>query len=105
MKTLVSALGMVLLIGSTTFARWYVAPPVVAAYYPVGPVYAYPPAVVAAPAPYVAYMPTVVGAPPCAYGAAVVAPTPVVVGTPAVIRARVFYPGQPVRNVVKAVVP
>jgi hypothetical protein len=118
MKTLIIALGIVLLIGSTSFAGWYVMPTVVQAYYPGVPVYAYPPAVVAAPAPYVSYMPVAAPAPyvsympaapapyACgAYGVPVVAPAPVVIGPAAVVRARVFYPGQPVRNVLKAVVP
>jgi hypothetical protein len=113
MKTLLIALGIVLLIGSTSFAGWYVMPTVVQAYYPGVPFYAYPaptPYVsympVAAPVPYMSYMP--VAPAPCAYGAygvPVVAPAPVVVGPAAVVRARVFYPGQPVRNVLKAVAP
>jgi hypothetical protein len=109
MKTLIAALVILLLISSTTFAGWYVVrPTVVQAYYPGAPVYAYPAPYVSympvAPAPYVSYMPA---APvqPYAYGVPVVAPAPIVVGPAAVVRARVFYPGQPVRNVVKAVVP
>jgi hypothetical protein len=98
MKTLLAALGIVLLIGSTSFAGWYVAPTVVQAYYPGTPVYAYP-------APYMTYMPVAAPAPPCAYGVPMYAPAPVLIGPPAVVRARVFYPGQPVRNVLKAVVP
>jgi hypothetical protein len=118
MKTLIIALGIVLLIGSTSFAGWYVRPTVARAYYPGVPVYAYPAPVMAAPVPYAAYMPVVAPAPyvsympvapaPCAYGAysvPVLAPAPVVVGPAAVVRTRVFYPGQPVRNVLKAVVP
>jgi hypothetical protein len=99
MKTLLIALGVVLLIGSTSFAGWHVRPAVVQAYYPGVPVYAYP-------APYVSYMP--VAPAPYAYGAygvPAVAPVPVVVGPAAVVRTRVLYPGQPVRNVVKVVVP
>jgi len=96
MKAVIT-LGIVLLIGSTSFAGWYVAPTVVQAYYPMGPVYA--------PAPYVAYMPVAGPSPYCAYSVPVVAPAPVWVGPPAVVRYRVFYPGQPVRNVVRAVVP
>jgi hypothetical protein len=98
MKTLISALVIVLLIGSTSFAGWYaVGPTVVQAYYPAPTVYAYP-------APYVSYMPVVAPAPYVSY-MPVVAPAPVVVRPAAVVRARVFYPGQPVRNVLKAVVP
>ncbi len=102
MKTLLAAFVIVLLVSSTTFAGWYVAPTVVQAYYPAVPVYAAPVAV--APAPYAAYMPVAVPAPIYNY-APIVGPAPVIVGRPAVVRARVFYPGQPVRNVVKAVVP
>jgi len=105
MKTVIAALGIVLLIGSTSFAGWYVAPTVVQAYYPAGPVYAYPVPTMMAPAPYVTYMPVAAPAAPCAYGVPMFAPAPVFVGPPAVIRTRVFYPGQPVRNVLKAVVP
>ncbi len=105
MKTAIAALGIVLFLGSTSFAAWYVAPTVVQAYYPMGPVYAYPAPVVVAPMPYVTYMPVAEPAPPCFYGPPVVAPVPMVIGRPAVVRYRVFYPGQPVRNVVKAVIP
>jgi len=104
MKTAIAALGIVLFIGSTSCAGWYVAPTVVQAYYPVSPVYAYPATVVTAPVPYVSYMPVTAPAGPCTYGVLVVAPVPVVVGPPAVIRTRIFYPGQPVHNVLKAVV-
>jgi hypothetical protein len=104
MKTLIAALGIVLLLSSTSFAGWYVGPTVYQAYYPMAPVYGYPAPVVAAPAPYVAYMP--VATPVVTYyNAPVVAPVPVIVGRPAVVRTKVYYPGQPVRNAVKAVVP
>jgi hypothetical protein len=102
MRTLIAALGIVLLVSSTSFAGWYVAPTVVNAYYP-APVYAYSPVMVA-PAPYVSYMPVAAPAPYCAYSVPVVAPAPVYLGPPAVVRYRAFYPGQPVRNVLKAVV-
>jgi hypothetical protein len=118
MKTLLIALGIVLLFGSTSFAGWYVMPTVVQAYYPGIPAYAYPTPIVPAPVPYGSYMPIAAPAPyvsympvaPApyaysAYGVPAVSPAPVVVGPAAVIRARVFYPGQPVRNVLKAVVP
>ena len=105
MKTLIAALLIVLLLGSTSFAGWHVVPTVVRAYYPVAPVYAYPAPVVVAPAPYVSYMPLAVPAPAYAYGPPVIAPAPVIVGRPAVVRAKVYYPGQPVRNTLKAVVP
>jgi hypothetical protein len=113
MKTLIAALGIVLLIGSTSVAGWYVGPTVVRAYYPA--TYAYAAPVMVAPAPYVSYMPMAtagpyvsympVSEPGCACGVPVVAPAPVVVGAPVVVRYRVFYPGQPVRNVVRAVIP
>jgi hypothetical protein len=106
MKIAIAALGILLLVSTTSFAAWYVAPTVVQAYYPMAPVYTYAPPVVVAPAPRVTYMPVVAPAPQCVYYAApVVAPVPVVVARPAVVRTRVFYPGQPVRNIVKAVVP
>ncbi len=106
MKTAIIALGILLLVASTTFAGWHVVPTVVLAYYPGVPVYAYPAPVVAAPAPYVSYMP-MAPAPYgySAYSVPIVAPAPVVVGPAAIVRTRVFYPGQPVRNVLKAVVP
>jgi hypothetical protein len=112
MKTLIIALGIVLLIGSTSFAGWYVMPTVVQAYYPGVPVYAYPAPAMAVPSPYVSYMPVAASAPYVSYmpvapysAYSVVAPAPVVVGPAAVVRTRVFYPGQPVRNVLKAVAP
>ena len=94
MKNTIIALGILLLVGSTSFAGWYVMPTV--AYYPGVPVYAYPTPVFAAPEPYVSYMP--VAPAPCAcgrYGVPVVAPAPVVVAPAAVVRARVLYPYQP----------
>ncbi len=84
---------------STAEAAWYVGPTVVQAYYPVGPVYAYPAPVVmpVAPAPYVAYTPLAV---------APVAPAAVWVARPAVVvRGKVYLPGRPIRNAVRAVVP
>jgi hypothetical protein len=108
MKILITALVIVLLIGSTSFGGWYVVQPtVVQAYYPGAP------AVYAGPAPYVSYMPVATPAPyvayapvqTYAYSVPVVAPAPILVGRPAVVRTKVFYPGQPVRNVVKVVVP
>jgi hypothetical protein len=104
MKTTIIALGVLLLAGSTSLAGWYVTPTV--AYYPGVPVYAYPAPVYVAPVPYVSYMP--VAAAPCAcggYSAPMVAPAPVLVAPAAVVRARVLYPGQPVRNTLKVVVP
>jgi hypothetical protein len=111
MKTSIIALGIVLLISSTTFAGWYVVrPTVVQAYYPGVPVYVYPAPYVsympmASAAPYVSYMPMATPVQPYAYGVPVGAPAPVLVGPAAVVRGRVFYPGQPVRNVLKAVAP
>ena len=46
MKNAIIALGILLLVGSTSFAGWYVVPTV--AYYPGVPVYAYPAPVIAA---------------------------------------------------------
>lgn len=82
------ALAMIVVGGSTVQAGWaYVAPVVVQSYYPpVAPAYAYPAY------PQVVGMPVV--APP------VVAPA-VVYPAPVVVRSRVYYYGQPVRNVVR----
>ena len=64
----------------------------------VNPVVVYRPVLpVVSPAPTVVYRP--VGA------AEVLAPAPVVVGPPAVIRTKVYYPGEPVRNLLKAITP
>lgn len=99
------AVAVVLLAGSTASAAWtylspVVVPPptVVHSYWPVGPVYAYAPPVVTVPA-RVVYRPPVVVSAPVVYPPAVVAPAPVVV------RSRVYVRGQPVRNVIRAVLP
>jgi hypothetical protein len=105
MKTLIAALVIVLFFSTSCFAGWYYAPTVVQTYYPGAPVYAYAAPVAVAPAPYVSYMPVAAPSPYCAYSVPAVVPAPVVVGRPAVVRYKVFYPGEPVRNVVKAVVP
>ena len=108
MKTLLAALAIVLVMGSTALAghRYvvaYPAPvPVVSYYAPAAPVYVAP-----APVPYNAYYappavayPVAVPAPVYAYPAPVYAyPAPVVV------RAKVYPYGQPVRNVFRAVLP
>jgi hypothetical protein len=97
MKTLLAALAMVLVMGSTAMAAHryvvaYPAPvPVVAYYAAPAPVYAAP-----APVPYYAYY-----APP-----AVAVPAPVYAyPAPVVVRAKVYPYGQPVRNVLRAVLP
>jgi hypothetical protein len=98
MKTIAIALTAILLLGATVQAGWYVGPARGYAYYPAAPVYAYAaPTVVATP--QVVYSPV--------YAPAVVAaPVPVLVGPPAVVvRSKVYIPGRPVRNVVRAVVP
>jgi hypothetical protein len=79
-------------------AYYYPAQPYVAAYAP--PVYAYPAPVYAAPIVpvYRAYRPVVVAP-------VMVAPAPLIYGGPAVVRARVYPFGQPVRNVVRAILP
>jgi hypothetical protein len=89
MRNLVVALVVVLLLASTAtaFGGWYVGPRVV---------YAYPSPVVVSP--QVVYSPVV--------AAPLVAPATVVVGPPAVIVGpRYYIPGQPVRNVLRAVAP
>jgi hypothetical protein len=115
MKSILTAFAVVLLLGSTAYGGWYVVPTPVRAYYPayaVAPAYAYP-----APVPYAAYYAPVAVAPvpyatyyapvvPYAAYARVVAPAPVWVGPPGVVvRTKVFIPGRPVRNVVRAVLP
>jgi hypothetical protein len=97
MKNLIIATAVVLLFGSTAYGGWYVGPP--AGYY------AYYPAPLVAPAPYVAYSPVVTYSP--AWAGPVVAPAPVWIGRPVVVgpAGRVYVPGRPVRNVIRAVVP
>ena len=119
MKNFVAALVVVLLVGSTAFGHgWYVgygAPvvvgpaPVVAAYYPAP--------VVRVPARYYVASPVVVPAPvyaaPVAYEAPVYAApvyaAPVyggpVYAAPVVVHPKFYVPGQPVRNVLRAVTP
>jgi hypothetical protein len=103
MKSLVVviALAVVLLSGSSVWAYWgYVGPVRAYAYYPVAPAYAYPGVAVMpfVPGPVVVRRPVVVPAP-------VVVPGPVVYPYPVVIRPRVYYYGQPVRNALRAVMP
>lgn len=130
MKNLVVvAAGVIfLLAGSTASAGWtYVSPmgappPAVVHYWPVGPVYAYPaPVVAVAPRvvyrppvvvpgpmlypPPVAYPPRVVYRPPVAYPAPVFYRPPVVYPAPVVIHPKIYVRGQPVRNVIRAVLP
>ncbi len=89
MKGLIIAVALLLVLGSTAYGGWYVGPTVGYRYYAPAPVYAYP-----APVPYVTYAP-------------VFAPAPVWVGRPAVVgpAGRVYVPGRPVRNAVRAVLP
>ena len=109
MKSILVAIALVLLLGSTAYGGWYVGP--WGAYYP-APVYAYPGPVYAYPAPAYAYPPVVVARPYVTYApivpGPVVAPAPVWVGPPAVFvgpRGRVYVPGRPLRNSVIAVLP
>ncbi len=84
----IAAVVLVLLSSSTASAGWgHGVPVTVHSFYPVGPVYAYPEAVV------VPVMPVPVLAP-----AAIVYPAPA-----AVVRARVSYYGRPVRNTIRIV--
>ena len=71
--------------------------PVVHSYWPVGPVYAYPAPVVVA-RPVYAPAPVIVRGP-------VLAPGPVLYPAPVIVRPKVFIPGRPVRNAVRAVLP
>jgi hypothetical protein len=126
MNKILLALGVLLLVAGAASAQWY-APEVVTTYYP-APVYAAPvPYAMPAPAAYSTYyappmaystyyaQPVVVARPRVAYypvvPAAVAPPVavapaaPFVVGRPAVVRSKVYYPGQPVRNTVRYVLP
>ena len=98
MKTLIAAIAAVLLLGSTAYGGWYVGPRMVQSYYPVGPVYGYPAPVVMA-GPQVVYSPIV--------PAPIMAPAPMWYGRPVVVgpAGRVYLPGRPVRNTVRAVLP
>jgi hypothetical protein len=94
MRSLILAVAFVLAIGSTAYGGWYAGPVVgYTTYYAPAPVYAYP-----APVPYVTYAPVV---------APVVAPAPVWVARPVVVgpAGKVYVPGRPVRNAVRAVLP
>jgi hypothetical protein len=113
MKSILAAVAVVLLLGSTAYGQWYVGPRAV--YYPAAvyaypaPVYAYPAPVYAYPAPYYSYR-VPVAYPYVAYSPVVAAPAvvPAAVwyGPPGVVvRSKVYIPGRPVRNVVRAVVP
>jgi hypothetical protein len=115
-KTLVAALVIVLLAGTTALAypwagvpvvpapaTYYVPSPVVVqAYYP--PVYAAPAPVYAVPAPVVVARPYLVAA-PVVSPLPVAVPAPVYYGRPVVVHPKVYVPGQPVRNVLRAVTP
>ena len=116
MKTIFAAIVVVLLLGSTAYGQWYYGPRAV--YYPAAPVYVYPAPVYAYPAPVYAYpaqvytyrVPVVAASPYVAYSpvvpAPVIAPAPVWYGPPGVVvRSKVYIPGRPVRNVVRAVLP
>jgi hypothetical protein len=98
MKTLLVAVAALLLLGSTAYGRWYVAPTVVYQNYAAAPVYAYPAPVVVA-GPQVVYAPYAAGP--------VMVPAPVVVSRPVVVgpTGKVYIVGRPVRNVVRAVLP
>lgn len=97
MKNLIIAVAMVLLLGSTAYGDWYPGPSVGYAYYPAGPVYGYPAPVLVA-RPRVVYSPVMV--------APVMAPAPVW-GRPVVVgpAGKVYVPGRPIRNTVRAVLP
>ena len=98
MKGLIIAVAVVLMLGSTAYGGWYVGPTVGYSYYAPAPVYAYPAPVVVA-RPHVVYSPVIAGP--------VVAPAPVWVGRPVVVGryGKVYLPGRPVRNAVRAVLP
>jgi hypothetical protein len=117
MKKILIALGIVLLASTASYADWYY-PGVVTAYYPGYGVSAFEAPAYVAPAPvaysayYAPYAPVVVARPrvaymPVAQPVVVAQPmvAPVLVGPPAVIRSKVYYPGYPVRNTIRAVLP
>lgn len=98
MKVVLTALTVVLLAASTADAGYVyrsrmvvpAAPVVVHSFYPVGPVYAYPPPAIVEPVPVA----------PVVYGPAPVYYTPGVT-----VRSKVYFRGQPVRNTIRAVLP
>ncbi|MBN2473854.1 MAG: hypothetical protein JXB62_04560 [Pirellulales bacterium] len=110
------AMVCVVLAGSTAFGGWrHVAPVVVPvptvvhSFHPVGPVYAYP-NVVHVPSPVVHVPPPMFHVSPhVGFHVPVPYPTPVVyphrVPAPVVVYPKVYVRGQPVRNVVRAVLP
>ncbi len=113
MKMLIAAIAVILLLlGSTAYGGWYVPPRVVHAYYPAPPAYAYPASAYAYPAPAYAYP-----APAYYYRAPVMRPMPYTVYSPVVpapmwvgprgvvVRGKVYIPGRPIRNAVRAVLP
>jgi hypothetical protein len=107
MKNILAAVALVLLLGSTAYGQWYVGPRAV--YYRAAPVYAYPAPVYAYPAPYYAYrVPVVAPSPYFAYSPVMAGPVvaPAWYGPPGVVvRSKVYIPGRPVRNAVRAIVP
>jgi len=98
MKSLVVAIAVVLMAGSAAYGGWYVGPTVGYAYYPAAPTYAYPATLVVR-GPRAVYSPVV--------PAPVVAPAPVWYGRPVVVgpAGKVYVPGRPIRNTVRAVLP
>jgi hypothetical protein len=109
MKSFIVAfsLDVVLLVSSQALAQGVVAympvaPAPVVAYYAPPPLVSYGPVVTTAyyaPPPYYVAPPVVTAY----YGAPVVAPY--YYGRPVIVRPKVYIPGQPVRNVVRAVTP
>ncbi len=116
MKRMIVAAVIILLACSTAFGGWrhpvpvVVPAPVVHAYWPVGPVYAYPPVVVRAPVVVVprriVYRAPVVVVPRrIVYRAPVVVPRAVWYAPPVTVRSKVYIYGRPVRNAIRAVLP
>ena len=119
MKSFVMALSLavVLMVSSNVLAQGYVAympaaPAPVVSYYPPAPVVGYGPVVAtsyyaptpyyaASPVPYYAAAPVVTPY----YVASPLAVGPVYYGRPVIVHPKVYYPGQPVRNVLRAVTP
>jgi hypothetical protein len=103
-KNFVIAVAMLLAIGSTAYGQWYAGPSVGYAYYPAEPVYYPAEPVYGYPAPVMVARPRVVYSPVVV--APVMAPVPVW-GRPVVVgpAGKIYVPGRPVRNAVRAVLP
>lgn len=107
-RTVFLVTGLAVLIPSSwVCGQTFAPPPPVAVHRPVAPV-ASPPRVVHRPVAPAVSPPVVVHrpvAPAVSPPVAVYQPVPVVPAAPVFVRPRVFVPGQPIRNVLRAIVP